>query len=233
MDINYYLKVGIIWYTMFLMSLVIHEVSHAYLSNRFGDKTAFKAGLNSINPIPHIKRNIVGLLIFPIIFFIKFGFMLGWADTPFNSDWARKNPKHLALTMLSGPITNLLLFLFFFSLILILIRTGIFFEPNLFSLTLFAYSKNYMILAYILCIGFSINLILLIWNMIPFPTLDGFSIVFLFLNRDRAGSLIDKFFNKSFSIISGIGSGIIFLLFIGSIHETIVRFLYFLALLKI
>jgi Zn-dependent protease len=229
MDLSYFLKFGPIWYAMFLLSILFHKFTHAFISAKLGDTTSLKDGLKTINPVPHIKRNIIGLLIFPIIFFIQFGFVLGWADTPFNSAWGKKNPKHLALMMLSGPLANLVMLIIFFFLISIFIKEGILIESKIISFSLFAFSLKSLFLSEFLCIGFSINLILFLLNILPLPSLDGSAIILFFTKKEKAVFLIDKFFNKKYGILSGIVAGILFILFITPIHESVVKFIFYIA----
>ena len=59
MDIEQ-IKLGIIWYLIFLFSLVLHEFAHAITAYKLGDKTAFEEGQVSLNPIPHMQREKFG-----------------------------------------------------------------------------------------------------------------------------------------------------------------------------
>lgn len=226
MDIFYYLKIGIIWYFMFLISIIVHEATHSIVASILGDKTAQMKGLASINPIPHIKREIIGMLVVPIISFIKFGFVIGWGSSPFNLKWATNYHRRLALLMLSGPLSNLCILFTASCLIYYCIHNGIFYKPTILSYTLVAFSSKYMLLAYILSITFSINLILLFLNILPLPTLDGSSLILFFIKKNKAIKMINIFFNKKLQWISLAISIILYIIIFRNFHEILVNFLY-------
>ena len=62
-----FLVLGVIWYIVFLFSTTCHEGAHALAAKLGGDTTAFEGGQVSLNPIPHIRRSPVGLVLVPII----------------------------------------------------------------------------------------------------------------------------------------------------------------------
>ena len=176
---------GIIWYSVFLLSIVIHEASHAFAAFKLGDLTAYNAGQVSLNPIPHMRREPFGTIVIPILSFILAGWVIGWASTPYNIKWATANPKKAGIMSAAGPFSNFILLL----LTALLIRIGIglrLFYPhpyhiNLSSLVV-ATEPGYMdIVATILSILFSLNLILFIFNILPMPPLDGSGILLCFL----------------------------------------------------
>jgi len=101
---------GIIWYFAFVVSLVLHEFSHAFASYKLGDDTAYRGGQVSLNPIPHMKREKFGTIIVPILSYIFGGWMIGWASAPFDYNWAARNMKKSAVMSLAGPASNFLLF---------------------------------------------------------------------------------------------------------------------------
>lgn len=58
-----FLALGLIWYIVFLFSTTCHEGAHSLVAHLGGDPTAFQAGQVSLNPIPHIRREPIGLLV--------------------------------------------------------------------------------------------------------------------------------------------------------------------------
>ena len=102
---------SVIWYIVFLFSTTVHEASHALSAYKMGDSTAYKAGQVSLNPIPHIKREPIGTVVVPILSYFIGGWMIGWASTPYNYDWAYSHPKKAAAMSVAGPISNFLLIL--------------------------------------------------------------------------------------------------------------------------
>jgi hypothetical protein len=74
-----FLILGLIWYIVFLFSTTCHEGAHALIARLGGDPTAFHGGQVSLNPLPHIKREPVGLVIVPILSYLIAHWMIGLA----------------------------------------------------------------------------------------------------------------------------------------------------------
>ena len=55
------------WYFVFVLSTTFHEASHAFVAYRLGDRTAYLGGQVSLSPIPHIRREPIGMMVFPLI----------------------------------------------------------------------------------------------------------------------------------------------------------------------
>ena len=173
------LQLCIIWYIVFVFSVVLHEFAHAYVGYRFGDHTATHHGLNTLNPVPHIRRSPIGMIVVPLLSFVSGGWMIGWASTPYDPYWAQAYPKQAALKTLAGPAANLLLVIIAAILIHLGISAGIFVQPPLpaSSPAVLANGPGFSIWAATLVnILFTLNLILLIFNLIPVPPLDGTAI---------------------------------------------------------
>lgn len=137
-----------------LFSIVVHELAHGYMAYKLGDNTAKQAGRLTINPLKHI--DIVGF-IFLLIF--KFG----WAKpVPINPTNFKVRKRDTILVSLAGPFSNLLI-----SLII-----GIIFS--------FDVIENYIFFN-ALMITLWYNIILGIFNLLPFPPLDGSKILASFL----------------------------------------------------
>ena len=62
-----FLIAGVVWYVVFLLSTTCHEASHAWAAQFGGDLTAFHGGQVSLDPIPHIRREPFGMVIFPLL----------------------------------------------------------------------------------------------------------------------------------------------------------------------
>jgi len=78
------LVMGFISYVVFLFSTTCHEASHALVAKLGGDSTAALGGQVSLNPIPHIRRSLFGMVVFPIASFLLSGGMIGWASAPYD-----------------------------------------------------------------------------------------------------------------------------------------------------
>ncbi|HOD01578.1 MAG TPA: site-2 protease family protein [bacterium] len=136
-----------------IVSISIHEFSHAFVANALGDSTAKKGGRLTLNPKAHLDP--IGML-----FLLLLGF--GWGKpVPFDPNNLKNPRRDSALVSLAGPASNLILAVII-SLILKLAKAD-----NIFGLFL------YMTAFYNLILGF--------FNLIPLGPLDGNKIVFGFL----------------------------------------------------
>jgi Zn-dependent protease len=117
--------------------------------------------------------------------------MIGWASAPYDPHWAQRYPKRAALMAMAGPASNLALVLIAALVIRVGIAFGFFFAPESvnFDQVVSATSEGIpSLLATFLSIGFSLNLLLFLFNLLPFPPLDGSSIPFFFLSEKGADS---------------------------------------------
>ncbi len=145
-----------------IFSVVIHEVTHGYMALFLGDPTAKYAGRLTLNPLKHI--DLFGSIILPVLSFLTGGFVIGWAKpVPYNPYNLRNGKRGEALVALAGPLSNLSLVILF-SLI---IRIGQNFFPPSFLLI-----SSFVVY---------INLVLMLFNLIPIFPLDGSRILFSFL----------------------------------------------------
>src|SRR6202158_4060938 len=105
------IALGFIWYIVFLLSTTCHEASHALAAKWGGDLTAFEGGQVTLNPIPHIQRSPFGMVVVPIVSFLLGGWMIGWANAPYDPSWQRRHPHRSAWMALAGPAANFSLML--------------------------------------------------------------------------------------------------------------------------
>jgi Zn-dependent protease len=185
---------GVLWYAVFLGSTVCHEAGHAWAALKLGDDTASRGGQVSLNPIPHIRREPIGMVVLPILSWYLSGWMMGWASAPYNPDWARRFPRRAGLMAIAGPAANLILM----GLAALLIRVGIewqVFAPP-YSLRMdhvvsATGSGAWDVPAHLLSITFSLNLLLFIFNLLPIPPLDGCGVPLLALPEEMARKYFD------------------------------------------
>ena len=183
------LQLCIIWYIVLVFSIVCHEFAHAYTAHRFGDPTATYHGLTTLNPIPHMQRTPLGMVIVPLLSFVgtNFGWMIGWASVPCDPYWASRNPKQAALMSLAGPGANLLLAVLAGVLIHLGLRTGLFVPPEALDFTVVVDSTQDGLpkgLAVLVSILFTLNLLLFVFNLIPVAPLDGTALMEFILKGD-------------------------------------------------
>ncbi len=170
---------GIAWYVVFVISSTFHEAAHAFVALKLGDKTAYHGGQVSLHPVPHMRREPVGMILIPILSYLSFGWMIGWASVPMDPFWAERCPKRAALMALAGPAANFLLCLTAGLIVRLGLSLGWFISPDsigFVDVTLAA-SNGFKPLAIMLSIFFTLNLVLFIFNTIPLPPMDGSSMM--------------------------------------------------------
>ena len=142
------------------IGITFHEFAHAYVAYRLGDQTPKLQGRVSLNPMAHI--DLVGLL---CLFFVGFG----WGKPVQIDPWSFKNRRRDELFVaLAGVVMNFLIaFVFAFVIKIILTLTGSAWSYDGFGQSI------YLMLFYVIYI----NLVLMIFNLIPVPPLDGFNII--------------------------------------------------------
>ncbi len=145
-----------------VFSAIIHEYMHGFVADRLGDNTAKSLGRLTLNPIPHI--DLFGSIILPLLMvFSGTGLVFAWAKpVPFNPYNLRDQRFGVAKVALAGPLGNLILALMFAAVLR--------FVPNL---------GEYMTI--FLGIIVYINLILMVFNLVPIPPLDGSKVLAAFL----------------------------------------------------
>src|SRR5499427_6812021 len=97
---------GFIWFVAFLFSTTVHEAMHALVAWKGGDPTAYHGGQVSLSPIPHIRREPVGMLIVPLLTALTQGWAMGWASAPYDPVWAERHPRRAAVMAAAGPVGN-------------------------------------------------------------------------------------------------------------------------------
>ncbi len=145
-----------------VFSAIIHEYMHGWMADRLGDPTAKNAGRLSMNPLVHIDP--FGSLLLPGIMILSgTGFVFGWAKpVPFNPYNLSDKKYGGAKVAIAGPLGNLITALFF-GLIL-----------------RFVPMANEMMATFMMIIV-QINLILMVFNLVPIPPMDGSKVIMPFL----------------------------------------------------
>jgi Zn-dependent protease len=145
-----------------ILSLSVHEFSHAYVAWRLGDDTASRAGRLTLNPIAHIDP--IGTLLLPLL-----GIPFGWAKpVPIDPSRFRRDIRMSTGTMLTaiaGPLSNVAL------AVLCTVAYGLLYRyaPQLTEAGTGVHELLMMMIR--------LNVALAIFNMIPVPPLDGSRVV--------------------------------------------------------
>lgn len=143
-----------------LFAVVLHEVAHGWTARYCGDNTAWQQGRLSLNPLSHIDP--VGTVLVPLLLLVTVGFIFGWAK-PVPINWANlRHPRRdIVLVAAAGPMANLLMAIFWammLKLSLVLpVETEWVVRP----------------VQYMAQIGILVNVILMMFNLLPLPPLDG------------------------------------------------------------
>jgi len=149
---------------MLLVAFPIHEFSHALAAYRLGDGTARLMGRLTLDPRAHFDPTGGVLLAVSVLFF---GFGFGWAKpTPYNPMNLRGGRWGEAIVSAAGPISNLVLALAGAIPLRWIEFTGM----------------RVPILEEFLFFFIQINLVLMIFNLIPIPPLDGSKVLYAFLD---------------------------------------------------
>jgi len=178
---------AITWYVVFLFSVTFHEAAHAWTALRGGDRTAYAGGQVTIDPIPHIRREPIGMLLAPILTLATLGWPLGWASAPLDPFWALRHPKRAAWVSLAGPLSNLLLVFVAAGAIWAGIAGGVFEAPmtaHREQVVASVTGGTWEGLAFVLSCFFYMNLVLFAFNLLPIPPMDGAGALPLLLPGD-------------------------------------------------
>jgi Zn-dependent protease len=166
-----------LWFVALLFSLSVHEASHAWVANRYGDYTASYLGRVTLNPVRHIDP--IGTLLFPILSFFTGAPLIGWAKpVPVNTAHLSDVKKGHIFISLAGPGSNLLLAAIF----LILLKLILVFPEAIIGVLGSAAGPVYALLQ----IGFRLNVALAFFNFIPIPPLDGHWVLYHLLPYNAA-----------------------------------------------
>lgn len=166
----------VIYMVVLLLAISAHEAAHAWMSDRFGDDTARLLGRVTLNPVAHTDP--IGTLLIPIV-----GFVLGSAGGPNIPliGWGKPTPvnplrwrnKDLANVMVSvaGILANLFIAICAFIIIKVLLMTGWWFTEGSYQVPVRLFLGMLL----------TMNISLAVFNLLPFPPLDGSKILETFL----------------------------------------------------
>lgn len=141
-----------------LFAITLHEAAHGYVARHFGDMTAHQAGRISLNPLRHIDP--IGTVLVPLLMFLTAGFLFGWAKpVPVNFGRLRHPKKDMLWVAIAGPAANL----FMAVLWIMVAKMALSSAGGTAAAWFYAMSQA----------GITINVVLMVLNLIPLPPLDG------------------------------------------------------------
>lgn len=183
------MQIIVLTIVILIMSAVFHEYAHGWVAYKLGDNTAKSMGRLTLNPINHLDP--VGSILLPILLILSgSNFVIGWAKpvpyNPYNLRDARYGDMKVAL---GGPGTNLILAIFFGFIARLTpmavnmkyaLVNGFLSGDNDFLMGMM--SGNFMAIIFVISvIACFINLLLMIFNLVPVPPLDGSKVLMTFL----------------------------------------------------
>ena len=167
-----------IWYVVFLLSLTCHEAAHAWAARRGGDPTAYLGGQVTLNPLPHVMREPIGMIGVPLLTYFMNGWMMGWASAPYDPYWEDRHPRRAAAMAAAGPLANLALAALAFAGLKAGLAAGWFGPPESLAYDrLVAGAAGAEGIGRALSVLLVLNLLLAVFNAIPLPPMDGASVL--------------------------------------------------------
>ena len=147
-----------------IFAITLHEAAHGYVARHFGDKTAFMLGRISLNPVRHIDW--VGTIAVPLVILVAsklFGgpaVLFGWAKpVPVNFHALRHPKKDMLWVAAAGPAANLVMALGW----ALLAKVSLLLPLGPYSLPLGLMADA----------GITVNMVLMVLNLLPILPLDG------------------------------------------------------------
>jgi Zn-dependent protease len=216
----------IIYMVVLLMAISCHEAGHAWMSYKYGDDTAYMLGRVTINPVKHTDP--IGTLLIPIISFVLGSVggalasipLIGWGKpTPVNPRKWTKYRQANVMVSIAGIGANLILATIGFVIFKSLLATGVLgtIGPNgkymIFADTL---EPLVIFLTYLV----TLNVSLAVFNLLPFPPLDGSKVLSTFLPES---------FQPLFALMEQYGFLILMLLVYWGLIGAIIRPFFYLV----
>ena len=187
-----------------IIGITFHEAAHGYVSHWLGDPTPKNQGRLSLNPLAHIDP--MGFIALLLVGF-------GWGKPVMIDPRYYKNPKRDELFVsLAGVTTNLIIAIIFAVIQILLIKTGIAYSLGS------TWNMLNLMIQYIVFV----NLVLMCFNLLPIPPLDGFSVITQIFDLRRYDWYY-KLYNNGFFILMA-------LVFIGALDgflDKSVSFFYY------
>lgn len=160
-----------------MFSAIVHEAAHGWAAYKLGDPTAKEAGRLTLSPAAHLDG--FGSIVLPLLMGLMGGPVFAYAKpVPYNPNRLRHPRRDEVLVALAGPAANLLQAFLGTALLYViyhgyvgLIQSGVVISTDVIGWVLLVV-ESYVY----------VNLVLMFFNLIPLPPLDGSKVIFLFLS---------------------------------------------------
>jgi Zn-dependent protease len=198
-----------------LFAITVHEVAHGWIAKHLGDPTAQRLGRLTLNPLKHIDP--LGTILVPGLMLLLTGWMFGWAK-PVPITWTNlRNPKKdMVFVAAAGPGANFLMAVFW----ALMIKIGSLLPA---SLDWASQPVEYMGL-----VGVFINVLLMVFNLLPLPPLDGGRVAVGLLPGPWAWRLSRVEPYGFFILIALMFTGVLWLV-LGPVGDLMVKLVFFLV----
>jgi len=153
------MDIAIFTIVVLIFSIILHEVAHGYAAQSLGDPTAKLAGRLTLNPVSHIDP--IGSILIPAaLVFTNAGIMFGWAKpVPYNPYNLKNQRWGEAIVAVAGVATNLTIAVVFALIARVAATQGM---------------TEFASLAAVVTL---VNLSLGLFNLIPIPPIDGYTVL--------------------------------------------------------
>jgi Zn-dependent protease len=210
-----------------ILAFSVHECAHAWTAWRLGDPTAKMLGRVTLNPMKHLDP--FGSVLMPLLALVYHWPLLGWAKpTPVTARNFKNYRRDDILVTIAGPISNLLLATV--ALILLLIIKHLIAGGSVAVFTAMALAMHLpgvstenlpalFPVALLLYFVILINLLLFVFNLVPFPPLDGSRILRHFLPYSVL-AVYDRMGMFALWIFMLLAGGLIFRVFLGPLQSS-------------